>query len=72
MSPLGMGATNPNVLARFDCDLSRKVDRQEFKRNNLRFGEETYFQKHIGLTSAQRAAILHEQERIDSNTEGAP
>jgi len=38
------GANN-SLLARFDCDLSLDVDRQYFKRNNLRFDDETYFQK---------------------------
>ena len=38
------GANN-SILARFDCDLSLDVDRDFFKRNNLRFNEETYFQK---------------------------
>ncbi|VGO16366.1 hypothetical protein PDESU_04957 [Pontiella desulfatans] len=36
---------NNSILARFDCDLSLDVDRQYFKRNNLRFNDETYFQK---------------------------
>jgi len=36
---------NNSILARFDCDLSLDVDRQYFKRNNLRFDDETYFQK---------------------------
>ncbi|MBK1876047.1 glycoside hydrolase family 117 protein [Pelagicoccus mobilis] len=69
MSPHGTGATNENKLARFDCDLSRKVDRPEFKRNNLRFSEETYFQKGIGLTKGQRARILKEQANLDSHTQ---
>ena len=33
-----------SVLARFDCDLSLDIDRPFFKRNNLRFNQETYFQ----------------------------
>lgn len=42
------GANN-SVLARFDCDLSRDVDRPYFKKNNLRFNEATYFQKSTSL-----------------------
>ena len=38
------GADN-SILARFDCDLSLDVERDFFKRNNLRFNDETYFQK---------------------------
>ena len=38
------GAVN-SILARFDCDLSLDVERDFFKRNNLRFNDETYFQK---------------------------
>ena len=33
-----------SFLARFDCDLSQDIDRPFFKRNNLRFNQETYFQ----------------------------
>lgn len=32
-------------LARFDCDLNRDVKRPEFKKNNIRFDEGTYFQR---------------------------
>ena len=38
------GANNSELI-RFDCDLSLDVDRPIFKRNNLRFNKETYFQK---------------------------
>ena len=38
------GANN-SILARFDCDLSLDINRDFFKRNNLRFNGETYFQK---------------------------
>ena len=38
------GANN-SILARFDCDLSLDTNRDFFKRNNLRFNDETYFQK---------------------------
>ena len=38
------GANN-SILARFDCDLSLDINRDFFKRNNLRFNDETYFQK---------------------------
>ena len=34
---------NNSLLPRFDCDLSLDVDRQYFKRNNLRFNDETHF-----------------------------
>ena len=38
------GANN-SILARFDCDLSLDINRDFFKRNNLRFNDKTYFQK---------------------------
>ena len=38
------GANNSELI-RFDCDLSLDVNRPIFKRNNLRFNKETYFQK---------------------------
>ena len=45
----GGGAQQSSILARFDCDLSPDIDLPYFKHNNLRFNEETYFQKNIGL-----------------------
>ena len=38
------GVSN-SILARFDCDLSLDVNRDFFKHNNLRFNDQTYFQK---------------------------
>ena len=45
----GGGAQQSSILARFDCDLTPDIDLPYFKHNNLRFNEETYFQKNIGL-----------------------
>ena len=55
-------------LARFDCDLSLDVDRQDFKKNNLRHSEEVYFQQKIQLDAAQKNRVLKEQKRLDENT----
>ena len=48
-------------IARFDCDLSKDVDRPAFKRNNVRFDEETYFQATTILSDPLKATILAEQ-----------
>ena len=42
------GANN-SILARFDCDLSLDINRPFFKRNNLRFNKETYFQRALRM-----------------------
>ncbi|RME43195.1 MAG: glycoside hydrolase [Chloroflexi bacterium] len=55
-------------LACFDCDLSLDVHRPEFKRNNLRFHEDTYFQRGMILPDSWRERILREQARLDRET----
>lgn len=59
---------NGSILARFDCDLSRDVDRPEFKRNNLRLDEWTYFQRVLELPGYLRQRIQHEREKVDGDT----
>jgi hypothetical protein len=54
INPDGGGSMNDSILARFDCDLSRDVDIQYFKRNNLRFDERTYFQRVLTLPRHMR------------------
>ena len=68
INPDGGGSVNDSILARFDCDLSMDVDRQEFKRNNLRFNLETYFQDGVRLTDNMRRLIQREQAEIDKET----
>jgi len=46
-----------SILVRFDCDLSRDVDRPVFKHNNLRFNDETYFQKSTKMNGWLRKQI---------------
>lgn len=55
------GANN-SILARFDCDLSLDVDREIFKRNNLRFNADTYFQKSTHYSSYLKKVVA-EQDR---------
>lgn len=55
-------------IARFDCDLSRDIDRPEFKRNNLRFDEHTFFQRVMALPESWRDKILEDQVRLDRDT----
>jgi hypothetical protein len=66
--PLGVGIEGGCYLARFDCDLSRDVDRPEFKRNNRRMDEATYFQRVLALPEAWRAKIVEEQGALDRET----
>jgi len=68
INPDGGGAMNESVLARFDCDLSRDVDRPLFKHNNLRFDERTYFQRVLALPAYMRQRILKERDRLDKDT----
>ncbi len=68
INPDGGGAAMYSILARFDCDLSRSVDRPFFKKNNLRFEESSYFQERIKLPDPIKAQILKEQNKIDKNT----
>lgn len=68
INPGDGGAMSESILARFDCDLSRDVDRPEFKRNNLRFEEATYFQRALALPAPMRSVILKNQTRLEKNT----
>jgi len=70
INPDGGGGVNESVLARFDCDLSRDVDRDLFKRNNLRFNEETYFQRVCRLPDGMRNTIARQREQVDRDTIG--
>ena len=70
INPDGGGAVNESVLARFDCDLSRDIDRDLFKRNNLRFNEETYFQRVCRLPDGMRNTIARQREQVDRDTTG--
>ncbi len=68
INPDGGGSMNESILARFDCDLSRDVDRSIFKRNNLRFDEHTYFQRVLVLPEYMRKRILKERDLVDKDT----
>ena len=68
INPDGGGAVNESILARFDCDLSLDVDRPLFKRNNLRFEENTYFQTRVRLPDNLRRQIQRERKRTDRDT----
>ena len=68
INPDGGGPMKESILARFDCDLSCDTDRPLFKRNNLRFNEDTYFQQALALPNDMRRRILTEQNHVDKNT----
>ena len=61
-------ATSESKLVRFDCDLSLNVDRQIFKRNNLRFEQSTYLQGRIRLGDDLRQQIESQREQLDRET----
>ena len=63
INPDGGGAVNESILARFDCDLSSKVNDSRFKKNNLRFNALTYFQRGVALSQGWRDRIKKERER---------
>lgn len=68
INPDGGGAVSESILARFDCDLSLDVDRPMFKRNNLRFNAETYFQKGVALPDGWKRLIQSQQHKVDKET----
>lgn len=68
INPDGGGAASESILARFDCDLSLDVDREFFKRNNLRFNSNTYFQKGVALPPNVKKQITDNQKRLDIET----
>tara|TARA_B110000208_G_scaffold170579_1_gene212224 strand:+ start:18010 stop:19275 length:1266 start_codon:yes stop_codon:yes gene_type:complete len=55
-------------LARFDCDLSLDINREKFKKNNLRLNEDTYLQKSVKLYYSLKKEILKDQKTLDKNT----
>jgi len=61
------GANNSRLI-RFDCDLSLDVDRQIFKRNNLRLNEATYFQQSVALPGYLKKQIMAERKKTDRET----
>jgi hypothetical protein len=54
------GSRTNSILVRFDCDLSKDVDRPEFKRNNLRFTRDTYLKGPCALPDDWRERIKAE------------
>lgn len=68
INPDGGGSMSESILARFDCDFSRDVDRPQFKRNNLRFNEETYKQRVCTLPGEWKKQIVNED--VDRDTAG--
>ena len=60
------------ILVRFDCALSRDVDRPFFRRNNAHhYDEHTHLQPGCALPGDVRKAILREREQVDRDTIGS-
>ena len=57
-------------IVRFDCALSRDVDRPEFKHSNLHWHEASWFQPEVKLPDDWRERILAEQANLDKPTVG--
>lgn len=70
ITPPGGGSRMGCHIIRFDCDLSRDQHRPEFKRSNLHFSEETFFQRVARLPEDWRERILAEQADFDKPTIG--
>ncbi|MBK1876049.1 glycoside hydrolase family 117 protein [Pelagicoccus mobilis] len=68
INPDGGGATSESILARFDCDLSLDADREYFKRSNLRFGEDTYFNNPFVVGAKLKKQIARDQKKVDTDT----
>jgi len=72
MNPRSDWPNTRSVLARFDCDLSRDVDRPFFKRNNIRFTEATYFQKRLALPEGMRKSLDRQRAQIGKGRPAKP
>ena len=57
-------------LVRFDCDLSRDSERPEFRRSNIHWHEDTWFQPETLLPDEWRERVLEEQAEVDKPTIG--
>ena len=68
INPDSEAANMRSILARFDCDLSLDVDRRVMKNNNLRFDQQTYFQKRVRLHEYLDRQIRREREKLDTDT----
>jgi len=64
----GSGVRNNCGLLRFDCDLSQDVDREIFKRNNIRFNIDTYLQNGIALPKWLDRKIRNESKQVEKDT----
>lgn len=64
----GGGGQNYCFLARFDCDLSLDADLPVFKKNNLRFDENTYFQKVMRLNGIHKNQALKAAQDLATET----
>jgi len=65
INPDGGGSAKYSILARFDCDLSLDVDRPLFKKNNLRFNEDTYFQQRLALPKGMLQSLDRQRAEVE-------
>ncbi len=70
INPLGGGPDRGCYIIRFDCDLSRDSNHREFKGSNVRYGEDTWFQRATELPAEWKERILREQGDADAPTIG--
>ena len=68
INPLGGGPDKNCFIIRFDCALSRDAQRPEFKGSNVRYSEDTWFQRVTALPESWKARILKEQRQADRPT----
>ena len=68
INPLGGGPDKNCFIIRFDCALSRDAKRPEFKGSNVRYSEDTWFQRVTALPESWKARILQEQSQVDQPT----
>ncbi len=64
----GGGGDKHCKLLRFDCDLSKDVDRPLFKRNNLRFEQSTYREERIAMSDWLRRRTEEDRQRAERDT----
>ncbi len=67
------GAMDNGYLVRFDCNLSRDIQREDFYRAwNYRFPESVYFSRDFALTEEMKGEALELMAEVDEDTLAIP
>lgn len=67
VNPNGGGADQGCFIARFDCALYQGSRQHPYKHNNIRYGEDTFFQRTMALDDESKERIIANGSDIDVN-----